>query len=257
MSKILILAESGFGKSSAIGPISKADFENSGIPDTEIIGLNPKETFIISATNKGLPIPKWKSLYPPYEVKLGADRVPVSSTGNYVVANDGDLIRNYIWQVNNQRPDIKNIILDDSNYIMQDYYMSKALSTGFDVFKKIGAFMGAIFNEIEKVSAMNKHFIMMAHFEEYKNSNIDTLSYRYKTVGKMVQDYITPEGKFEIVLFGKQSITNDGGKKTIKKEFVTNFDGQYPAKSPVGMFPRIYIPNDLGYVVNAIREYNS
>lgn len=259
MSKILILAESGFGKSSSIGPISKEDFARAGFTDREIIGVNPKETFIISATNKGLPIPRWKQFYKTvtYEDFLK------TGTGNHIITNDGDQIAKVINMIvlgptgngQNARNDIVNIILDDSNYIMQDYYMSKALTTGYDVFKKIGAFMGNIFNAMEKVSAVKKNFIMMAHYEEFKNSNLDTISYRYKTVGKMVQDYITPEGKFEIVLFGKQSIENDGVNKRIVKQFVTNFDGQYPAKSSIGMFPEIYIPNDLGVVINHIKEY--
>ena len=69
----------------------------------------------------------------------------------------------------------------------------------------------------------------------------------------MVQDYITPEGKFDIVLFGNQ--TYDEQEKKVIKEYVTNFDGRFPAKSPVGMFKEKYIPNDLGLVEKAIEEY--
>lgn len=252
MSKILVLAESGFGKSTAIGPVTRQDFEAAGVPDTEIIGLNPEETFIISATNKGLPIPRWRRLYK----TCNLSQPPTKQNGNHAISNDGQTIADIISFVNQNRPDIKVIVLDDSNYIMQDYYMAKATTSGYDVFKKIGQFMGAIFNEMERVSGVDKHFIMMAHMEEYKNSNQDTISYRFKTVGKMVQDYITPEGKFEIVLFGKQTFEEKDGVKKVKKEFVTNYDGQYPAKSPIGMFPQLYIPNDLGMVVNMINEYN-
>lgn len=52
-------------------------------------------------------------------------------------------------------------------------------------------------------------------------------------------------------------VVEEDGKKILKKYFVTNFDGQYPAKSPYGMFPDIYISNDLGYVVEKINEYYS
>ena len=65
--------------------------------------------------------------------------------------------------------------------------------------------------------------------------------------------YITPEGKFEIVLFGKDSY-DENQKKSIR-QFVTNNDGVYPAKSPIGLFEDLYIPNDLGYVVEKIKEY--
>jgi len=64
--------------------------------------------------------------------------------------------------------------------------------------------------------------------------------------------YITPEGKFEVVLYGKSSF--DAKDKKSLREFVTNDDGVYPAKSRVGMFP-LYIPNDLGLVVEKAQEY--
>ena len=61
------------------------------------------------------------------------------------------------------------------------------------------------------------------------------------------------EGKYEIVLFGKTSY-KEAEKKSVR-EFVTNDDGVYPAKSPVGMFNELYIPNDLGYVVAKANAY--
>ena len=82
-----------------------------------------------------------------------------------------------------------------------------------------------------------------------------TKSYKAKTVGKATDQYITIEGKFEVVLYGKQAI--DESTKKVVKQFVTNFDGQYPAKSPVGMFKDMYILNDMGLVVDEINKYNN
>lgn len=237
MSKILILAQSGFGKSTSIG----------NIPELGIQGLNPKETFIISATSKPLPFKGSAKQYP----VVPEGQPP--ATGHRYITNEGMKIANAIRFVTDNRPEIKHIVVDDSNYIMQDYYMENSKGKGYDVFKEIGGSMHMIFSAAEYADAKRKNIIMMAHFEEYKDSNLDTISYRFKTVGKMVTDYITPEGKFEIVLFGKQSIDMEN-KKAIK-EFVTNYDGQYPAKSPVGMFTDLYIPNDLGYVMKKVEEY--
>jgi hypothetical protein len=69
----------------------------------------------------------------------------------------------------------------------------------------------------------------------------------------MVDAYITPEGKFEIVLYGKTSF-DEKNKRSIR-QFVTNDDGVYPAKSPIGMFEELYIPNDLGFVTEKVEEY--
>ena len=51
----------------------------------------------------------------------------------------------------------------------------------------------------------------------------------------------------------KESPKNMG---EVMKFLKTNFDGQYPAKSPVGMFKDLYILNDLGVVGKAIHDYN-
>lgn len=247
MSKIMILGSQGSGKSTSIG----------NIPELNIKGLDPKETFIIACTNKGLPFKGWIKSYPrvKVKVKVGTSIITeISPTGNYYQTTDAMNVARLISLVNVTRKEIKNIVIDDSNYLMQDYYMANALKGGYDVFKKIGLFMGSVFNAIENVD-IEKNVIMMAHYEEFKSKNSDTLSFRYKTVGKMVQDYITPEGKFEIVLFATQEY--DDQAKTVSKFFVTNYDGDFPSKSPVGMFDATHIPNDLGFVVKRIHEYNT
>ena len=58
---------------------------------------------------------------------------------------------------------------------------------------------------------------------------------------------------FSVVLYTKVEKGADG---KMKYQFVTNNDGTVPAKSPVGMFDKLYIPNDLGYVTDAINKYN-
>lgn len=234
MAKILILAESGFGKSTSIG----------AIPQIEHKGLNPQETYVISATSKPLP---FKGSDTDYKV---ANSIKELNTGHRFISNDGQQIADVITALAGSP--LKNVVVDDANYVMQDYYMANSLKKGYDVFKQIGVMMDKIFSAAELLKD-GKHFIMMAHHEEYRNSTTDSISYRFKTVGKMVQDYITPEGKFDIVLFGKQSFDEQNQK--VVKQFVTNFDGQFPAKSPMGMFDELYIPNDLGYVIEKVNEY--
>lgn len=235
MSKILVLGATGFGKSTSIG----------NIPELKIKGLNPAETYIISATTKSLPFPDSNKVFP-----LTKDGDPPKE-GNRYLTNNGNMVAKIIDFILENRPEIKNIIIDDSNYIMQDYYMANSMRKGYDIFKELGKFMDNIFSAMEKSSIVN--FYMLAHFEEYKDSSSDTISYRFKTVGKMVQDYITPEGKFDVVLYGKQFF--DESNKKVVKQFVTNYDGQFPAKSPVGMFKDTYIINDLSLVNEAVKEY--
>jgi hypothetical protein len=77
--------------------------------------------------------------------------------------------------------------------------------------------------------------------------------YKMKTVGNMIENYLTLEGLFTVVLYTKVS---KGSDNKIVYQFVTNYDGEYPAKSPVEMFDEIYIPNDLGLVSKTIDSYN-
>lgn len=232
MAKILVLAKSGFGKSTSIGEI----------PELGLKGLDPKTTYLLSCVNKPLPFRGANSKF----VITTIDKI---AKGNRIITNDAEVVASAINQLVDSP--FKNIVLDDMNYMSQDYYMKNALKGGWDTPKKIGYNMGLVFDAINAVPE-NKNIICLAHYEEYKDKNGDSISYKYKSTGNMVDSYITPEGKFEIVLYGKSSY-NEKEKKSIR-EFVTNDDGVYPAKSPVGMFP-LYIPNDLGYVVKTIEEY--
>lgn len=234
MAKILILAKSGFGKTTSIG----------SIPELDIKGLNPKETFIISCVNKPLPFRGGKSLY---KITTTAN----IAQGNRIITNDAKEIANIIHILANPKSPFVNIVLDDMNYPSQDFYMKNALKGGWDTPKQIGYNMGLIFDAINEVPE-DKNIICLAHYEEYKDKNGDSISYKYKSTGNMVDAYITPEGKFEIVLYGKASFDEKEGKSI--RQFVTNDDGVYPAKSPIGLFD-LYIPNDLGYVIEKIKEY--
>lgn len=232
--KALVLGKSGFGKSTSIGEI----------PELGIKGLDPSKTYLISCVNKPLPFRGANS-------KFKITTPEKLTEGNRIITNDAEVVAKIITMLAHPNSPYENIVLDDMNYISQDYYMKNALKGGWDTPKKIGYNMGIIFDAINMVPE-NKNVICLAHYEEYKDKNGDSISYRYKSTGNMVDSYITPEGKFEVVLYGKA--TYDEKEKKSIREFVTNDDGVYPAKSPVGMFP-LYIPNDLGAVVEIAKEY--
>jgi len=137
---------------------------------------------------------------------------------------------------------------------MQDWYMDNALASGWDGPKKIGFFMGKIFKALEALDQAGKTIFVLAHGEEVKNDTDGRIDVSMKTTGKMVDSYITPSGKFDIVLLGNTRF--DSSEKKLHKEFLTNETEQYgSAKSPIGMFEELRIPNDLGYVKGKIVEY--
>ena len=234
MSRILVLAKSGFGKTFSMGQV----------PELNHVGLDPKETYVISVTSKPLTFPKSRELY-----KV-AQKGKVA-TGNRYISNNPEEIATLLEQLL-QSP-YKNIVVDDFNDLMQDYYMDNALKGGWDTPKKIGYFMGKIFSAIEKYGDSDKNIIILAHGEEVPQQD-GRIYLKMKTTGKMVDEYVTPEGKFDVTLVGRSRF--DAGQKKIVKEFITNEDEFTSSpKSPYGMFPELYIPNDLGLVVAKVNEY--
>lgn len=82
----------------------------------------------------------------------------------------------------------------------------------------------------------------------------DDYFYRQNKLQIRSDSYITPEGKFDVVLLGHSRF--DSSSKEIFKEFLTNETEHYSsAKSPIGMFEELEIPNDLGLVLQKINEY--
>ena len=70
---------------------------------------------------------------------------------------------------------------------------------------------------------------------------------------KMLDDKVTLEGLFTIVLF--TDVTKDQNTGKLNYTFITQNDGSTTAKSPREMFSEFQIPNDLAYVVKCIDEY--
>ena len=239
MCKILVLAPSGFGKTT-----SWAGREKLGIR-----GLDPKETYAIQCVSRGVPNPNYK-LCPSNEIKDMAkgNRIQVDSvTGLDRFKRVADLLDAL------KKSPYKNIVIDDFNYLMQDYFMNNAMKGGWQTPKEIGFGIGLIFDAM-KGYPEDKHIYVCAHYEK-TNDNDGTVTYQMKTTGKMVNEYCTPQGKFDIILYGKQTY-NEEEKKAIKT-FVKDFDGTFPAKDSIGVLDNMpdEFPNDLWLVSEELKKW--
>ena len=83
---------------------------------------------------------------------------------------------------------------------------------------------------------------IMQHIDTDENGKV-----KAKTLGKMLDQQLTVEGLFSIVLLCKADER--------KHYFITQSDGLNPCKSPMGMFDSLEIDNDLKMVDDTIREY--
>jgi hypothetical protein len=227
---LAVVTDSGFGKSTSYGQV----------PELEIGGLDPKETLLINIKGKPLPYGGWKKKYNP----ITLDKPPL--TENYLASTDPAFIVKTMNYFNANRLEIKNVVIDDFQYLMAEEFMANALKAGYDKYNKLAKNAYDVINAGIKLRD-DINFIILTHAEETKDG------WKMKTIGKMLDEKITLAGLFTVVLYGKE--TYDSTAKQVSKKFVTNFDGEYPAKSPVGMFKELYIPNDLGYVVKTMNNY--
>ena len=234
MSKVLVLAQSGFGKSTSIG--------NS--PSIDIEGLPVSSTFIVSVTSKPLPFKGSNNSYP----ITSADNL---KAGKRVISNNPEQIQNILLSLVSSP--FTDIVIDDFNYVMQDWYMNNALAKGWDGPKTIGYFMGKIFEAIEALDRAGKNIYILAHGESVLQPDGRTYM-KFKSTGKMVDEYLTVEGKVDVVLIGVSRY--DSAAKKVVREFLTNENEFYSsAKSPIEMFDKNFIPNDLGYVKKQLESY--
>ena len=228
MSQIAIVGESGTGKSSSFGII----------PEIGVKGLNPKETVIINVAGKDLPFRGWKKYY----------NGKISEGGNYLESSDAVQITSAIKYISENRPEIKNVIIDDAQYIMAFEFMRKAKESGYGKFADIGVNIAKVVE-----AARTTRDDLKVYFLWHPETD-NTGKKKMKTVGKMVDDYLTLEGLFTVILYTN---VGKGANNKIEYTFVTNNDGDSPAKSPVGMFKDLYIPNDLGTISSSIDAYNN
>lgn len=135
----------------------------------------------------------------------------------------------------------KITVIDDAQYLMANEFMRRATERGFDKFTEIAQNFWSLVNTIKDLPD-DQIVYFLAHIERDANGNE-----KIKTIGKLLDEKITVEGMFTIVL---KTNVNDG-----VYSFVTQNSGHDTVKSPIGMFPSMVIDNDLKYVDEKIRNY--
>ena len=204
---------------------------------TSIRTLDPKETFIIQVLNKRLPFRGSKKMYIPC-TKENPD-------GNLVFADKFHQIIKTL-DVIESRKEIKNIILDDIQYVILEEFLSKAdlKFVRDESYHRYNELANHFWRIIEKCKSMREdlNIFFLSHSEIDDTGHIQV-----KTVGKLVSGTIYPPAYFTCVFMTR--LEND------QYFFQTQSTGFDPCKSPMGMFEDILIPNDLQYVIEKIQKY--
>ena len=204
---------------------------------TSIRTLDPKETFIINVARKELPF-------------RGAEKLYYPEAKNYIEVDDIQQITNYLLEISQKAPHIKNIIMDDAIYSMSFLMMKKANEVGFNKFVALAKDVTNMLTTARRLRNDLKVFYV-THSESIEDDG-HIVGQKIKTIGKALDNQIVMEGLFTICLYTHVDEDKDGNPTY---HFVTNRYRNYPAKSPMGMFEQTLVPNDLQQVCDIIDEY--
>lgn len=138
-------------------------------------------------------------------------------------------------------PKLKAYAIDDSQYLLAFEFFDRAKETGYNKFTEIAL----NFRNLIQFVITSTPPDCIVYFLHHVETNLDG-TLKAKTIGKMLDEKLTVEGLFSIVLLCRS--------EKDKHYFVTQSEGYSTAKSPMDMFPE-EIDNDLKLVDTTIREY--
>ena len=138
-------------------------------------------------------------------------------------------------------PKLKRYVIDDSQYLLVNEFFDRAGEIGYQKFTD----MALSFRNLVHFVIRNTPDDVIVYFLHHTETDANGKT-KAKTIGRMLDEKLTLEGLFDIVL--RTEITPEG------HFFRTQSNGSDTVKSPEDMFPE-RIPNDLTVVDKAIREY--
>ncbi|HIB5585023.1 TPA: AAA family ATPase [Klebsiella quasipneumoniae subsp. quasipneumoniae] len=214
---VLILGDSGAGKSYSLR------------------NFTPEEVILLQCIPKMLPFRAtgWK---------LNGKELPDGSVqrGNIIRFDAWDAVLDSINRMVLSKTR-RVLVIDDFQVVMQHENMMRAYQTGYQKFTEMADHVWQIIMAATRLPDDFRVYFL-AHTEESDGK------IRMKTTGKMLNEKLTPEGYFSIVL---RAIKKDG-----KHVFLIKGDDNDTAKAPPDLFPGLTeMDNDLKAVDVAITEF--
>ena len=214
---VLILGDSGAGKSYSLR------------------NFTPDEVILLQCIPKMLP-------YRATGWKLNGKELPDGSVqrGNIIRFDAWDAVLDSINRMVLSKTR-RVLVIDDFQVVMQHENMMRAYQTGYQKYTEMADHVWQIIMAATRLPDDFRVYFL-AHTEESDGK------IRMKTTGKMLNEKLTPEGYFSIVL---RAIKKDG-----KHVFLIKGDDNDTAKAPPDIFPGLTeMDNDLKAVDVAITEF--
>lgn len=155
---VIILGRSGTGKSSSIKT------------------LDPKETVVINVLKKKLPFKGSQSLYN-------------KENKNLLNMDDYTQVIQMLQYIDSSMAHVKNIVLDDSIYILRKEYFRRAKESGYQKYTELAQHFQQIIQTCENLREdINVFFIL--HSEDVTSDNT-IVGYKVSTIGKLLDSQLT------------------------------------------------------------------
>ena len=193
---------------------------------TSLSSLNPKTTAVLNTERKQLPFKNAKEFM----------NVPIKSVSEFHSALDKAM----------SSDKIDTIVVESFTSLIEIIFREADIRyKGFDVWSYYNKEIDKI---LDKSKNSDKYVIFTAIDGVYDGDN--GVEERYVAVdGNRWKKRV--EKEFVIALFTDVHKGDEG----VNYRFRTNTTGRDSAKSPMGMFENLHIPNNLGKVVEACEEY--
>lgn len=154
---VIILGRSGTGKSSSIKT------------------LDPKETVVINVLKKKLPFKGSQSLYN-------------NENKNLLNIDDYTQVIQMLQYIDSNMTHVKNIVLDDSIYILRKEYFKRAKESGYGKYTELAQHFQQIIQTCENLrDNINVFFIL--HSEDITSDNT-IVGYKVSTIGKLLDSQL-------------------------------------------------------------------
>ena len=152
--------------------------ETSTGKSTSIKHLNPDETYIINVAKKELPF-------------KGSEKMYNADKKNYKEVDDANEISRLLKTISEKAPHIKNIVIEDSNYIMGFTMVSKATEIGYQKFSIMAKDMVDLF----RTARMLRDDVVVFYFThpEVIEDSGEIICYKIKTAGKLIDNQVLLE----------------------------------------------------------------
>ena len=155
----------------------------------------------------------------PFKTDIKVAKVPTNFEG---VKDYATLYRakyNWILKAIEGSP-FKAMVIDDSQYLLANELFDRSAEKGYDKFTQMAANFRGLIHAINESDIEDK----IVYFLHHTETDADGRE-KVKTIGKMLDEKLTVEGCFDIVIYCQDH------------KFFTQSNGQSSAKTPEDMFP--------------------